>query len=330
MAASAKHPSLPEITLGGPDGRFAFASEETSGGPDTRSTRPAGVCGSTRIRAGGNTVCRRTLGVSIRDEVLDQAEEILDYRFVDRGLLRLALTHASIADSRLESNERLEFLGDAVLGVLVCDYLYATYPDLLEGEMTKIKSAVVSRRMCAKITMELGLEHLLALGKGMKIRPALPSSLAAAVLESVIGAIYLDAGMDRVRAFLMPILAPHVDQASKSGHQQNFKSVLQQYAQQRLDANAEYLLLDEKGPDHAKCFEVCAEMDGRRFSSCWAPSKKQAEQQAALLALEELGLITRDSRGHLIYDPAQGLEPAADEESDDSEPANLAGAGQDG
>lgn len=268
--------------------------------------------------------------MSLRDEVLDQAEAILGYRFEDRGLLRLALTHASIAENRLQSNERLEFLGDAILGVLVCDYLYAQYPDLLEGEMTKIKSAVVSRRMCAKITTELGLERLLALGKGMKVRPSLPSSLAAAVLEAVIGAIYLDAGMDRVQAFLMPILAPHIDQASKSGHQQNFKSVLQQYAQQHLDSTVEYVLLDEKGPDHAKCFEVCAEVDGRRFASCWAPSKKQAEQQAALLALEELRLISRDSRGHLIYDPAQVLNGNLSDESDDAESANLAGAEQDG
>ena len=262
--------------------------------------------------------------MSLRDEILDEAEAILGYQFKDRDLLRLALTHASIAESRLQSNERLEFLGDAVLGMLVCDYLYENYSDQLEGEMTKIKSAVVSRRMCAKITTELGLERLLALGKGMKTRPSLPSSLAAAVLESVIGAIYLDAGMERVRRFLMPILAPHIDQASKSGHQQNFKSVLQQYAQQQLDSSADYLLLDEKGPDHAKCFEVCAEIDGRRFPSCWAPSKKQAEQQAALLALETLSLISRDARGHLIYVP-QGSDP--DPEFDDSP---LAGAGQDG
>ena len=268
--------------------------------------------------------------MGLRDEVLDQAEEILGYTFGDRSLLRLALTHASIAESRLRSNERLEFLGDAVLGMLVCEYLYETFPDLLEGEMTKIKSAVVSRRMCAKITTEMGLERLLALGKGMKSRPSLPSSLAAAVLEAVIGAIYLDAGMERVRSFLMPILAPHIDQASRSGHQQNFKSVLQQYAQQILDASADYVLLDEKGPDHAKCFEVCAEIDGRRFGSCWAPSKKQAEQQAALLALEELQLISRDSRGHLIYKPGRPLNGASGGPISDSETANLAGAGQDG
>lgn len=264
--------------------------------------------------------------MSLRDEVLDQAEEILGYQFADRALLRLALTHASIADNRLHSNERLEFLGDAVLGMLVCDYLYTNFEDMLEGEMTKIKSAVVSRRMCAKVTTELGLERLLALGKGMKTRPSLPSSLAAAVLESVIGAIYLDAGMERVQQFLMPILSDHIDQAARSGHQQNFKSVLQQYAQQEFDASAEYVLLDEKGPDHAKCFEVCAEIDGRRFPSCWAPSKKQAEQQAALVALEELDLISRDTQGQIIYDPGAPRDETSPLTFDGPEQA-IAGAG---
>ena len=234
------------------------------------------------------------------DAVLDQAEAILDYRFSDRSLLVRALTHASIADSRLESNERMEFLGDAVLGMLVCEHLFMQYPDLLEGEMTKIKSAAVSRRMCARITTELGLERLLSLGKGMRARHALPSSLAAAALEAVIGAIYLDADLDRVRSWLMPLLAPHIEEAARSGHQQNFKSVLQQYAQQVQNVTAEYILLDEKGPDHAKCFSVCAEMDGRRFPSRWANSKKHAEQMAALAALEELGLTERTANGDII------------------------------
>ncbi|MEO1128849.1 MAG: ribonuclease III [Planctomycetota bacterium] len=243
--------------------------------------------------------------MSVDQSVLQQAEQVMGHTFADRDILRLALTHASIADDRLESNERLEFLGDAVLGMLVCEYLYHHYPTLLEGEMTKIKSAVVSRRMCAKITTELGLERLLSLGKGMRSRSMLPSSLAAAVLESVLGALYIDAGMDGVRDFLMPKLAPHIDQAARSGHQQNFKSVLQQYAQQTCGVSAEYVLLDEKGPDHAKCFEVCAEVDGRRFESCWAPSKKQAEQQAALVALQTLGLLRRTAEGHVIYVPEQ-------------------------
>lgn len=233
--------------------------------------------------------------------VLEQAQQIIGYRFRDPSHLVTALTHASSSDSRLHSNERLEFLGDAVLGMIVCDYLYAQFPDLLEGDLTKIKSAAVSRRMCARIATELGLENLLVLGKGMKTRQALPSSLSAAVLESVIGAIYLDAGFGAAAAFLMPRLAPHINAVAHSGHQQNYKSVLQQYAQQNLNATPQYVMLDEKGPDHAKCFEVCVELKGRRYESCWASSKKQAEQQAALNALQALGLIETGPGGEAVY-----------------------------
>ncbi len=240
----------------------------------------------------------------VDDAVLDRAEEILGYEFQDRSLLATALTHASIADTRVASNERLEFLGDAVLGFLVCEALYRRFDDLLEGDLTKIKSAVVSRRMCATIAREMGLDETLVLGKGMKTRARLPSSLAAAVLESVIGAIFLDAGVERAREFVIDLLEGHIEAAAVSGHQQNFKSVLQQHAQSMMLPSPEYLLLDEKGPDHAKCFEVCVAVDGIRYGSCWAPSKKQAEQQAALVALETLGLIVRTEGGDIIYVPA--------------------------
>lgn len=239
--------------------------------------------------------------MQLDESTLSKAQDILGYRFKDVSLLETALTHASIADSRLASNERLEFLGDAVLGLLVCGYLYEHFPSLLEGDLTKIKSAAVSRRMCAKITNQLGIESLLLLGKGMQTRASLPSSLSAAVLESVIGAMYVDGGLDRVRDFLVPLIAPHINQAAASGHQQNFKSVLQQYVQRRMDAAPTYVLADEKGPDHSKCFQVRVEVAGRAFSSCWAQSKKQAEQQAALLALEELGLIVRTGDGQVVY-----------------------------
>jgi len=276
---------------------------------------------SPRERAGYE---RRILYVGIEKETLERAEAILGHTFKDRELLEIGLTHASIADSRRISNERLEFLGDAVLGMLVCEHLYNRFPDLLEGDLTKIKSAAVSRRMCAKIAESLKLDDLLLLGKGMKTRASLPSSLAAAVLESAIGALYMDAGIDATRDFLMPLLAPHIDQAAESGHQQNFKSVLQQHAQREFGESPNYLLIDEKGPDHAKAFSVCVELQGDRFESCWAPSKKQAEQQAALLALESLDLIERDEEGHIIYTPsgeasANGVEHDAEPVVDTSE-----------
>ncbi|MEM9082833.1 MAG: ribonuclease III [Planctomycetota bacterium] len=245
----------------------------------------------------------------VPNEYLDRAEEIIGHQFADRSLLIQALTHASIADSRLESNERLEFLGDAALGMVVCEDLYHRFPDLLEGDLTKIKSTVVSRRMCAAIASNLGLDKLIALGKGMKTRNNLPSSLAAAVLESIVGAIYCEKGLDGARDFLLPLLEEHIEQAHESGHQQNFKSVLQQHAQNELELQPMYVMLDEKGPDHQKAFEICVELGGERFESRWANSKKQAEQDAALAALEAMGVIQHDPNGNAVV-VNQGEEEA--------------------
>jgi ribonuclease-3 len=227
------------------------------------------------------------------------AERLLGHAFADKALLAQALTHASVAESRLDSNERLEFLGDAVLGIIVCDYLYDRYGDLLEGELTKIKSSVVSRRTCAEIAAVLGLDELLRLGKGLADRQALPKSVLAAVYESLIGALYVDGGLDVAREFILQGLEATIEQAAGSGHQHNFKSVLQQTAQESLRQQPQYIVLDEKGPDHAKCFEVCVEIGARRFASCWGASKKQAEQQAALEALFELGFARRAGDGEV-------------------------------
>ncbi len=235
------------------------------------------------------------------DEQIQQAERLLGYRFRDRDLLRRSLTHASVVDSRLESNERLEFLGDAVLGLIICEFLFEQYSHLLEGDMTKIKSTVVSRLTCAEVAEEMQLGDLLHLGKGMSNRATLPKSVIAAVYESVIGAVYIDGGPDAVRSLILGQMRRRVEDAARSGHQYNFKSVLQQAVQQQLDQAPQYITLDEKGPDHAKCFEVCVELGSRRFASCWGASKKEAEQQAAVTALLELGLAERDKDGDEIF-----------------------------
>ncbi len=233
---------------------------------------------------------------------LAEAERRLGHRFGDRRLLAQALRHASAADDRLQSNERLEFLGDAVLGIVVCRELYDRFPDLLEGELTKIKSNVVSRRVCAEIAEELGLGKLLELGKGMNGRGEMPPSLLAAVLESIIGAMYEDAGMERTTRFILGLLESRIDHAAKLGHQQNFKSVLQQVFQRKGLGAPNYQVLDERGPDHAKCFKVAVAAAGRRFGGCWGPNKKQAEQQAALTALLDLQLASADGVGDIHLD----------------------------
>ncbi len=228
-------------------------------------------------------------------ELRERAEKILQYTFKNPELLKESLTHASIADNRLNSNERMEFLGDAVLDVIICEALYRKFPEYLEGELTKVKSAVVSRRTCAEVSNETGLTDLLIIGKGISSRESMPSSLAAAVYESLVAAVYLDGGFEVVKEYVLRTMTPKIDIISANSHQQNYKAVLQQHAQKILAHPPMYELLDEKGPDHSKCFEVGVTVDGRRFPSAWGPNKKMAEQKAALLALEELG----------VFDPAE-------------------------
>jgi len=223
--------------------------------------------------------------------LLETCQERLNYHFRDVSLLRSALTHASSAESRRDSNERLEFLGDAILDLVVCQELFERLPNALEGDLTKIKSAVVSRRVCARIADRLCLPEALRLGQGMEAGEHLPKSLAAGALESVIAAIYLDGGLESARRFILTQMDEEIRSATKSDHQYNFKSQLQQYAQRHLNATPVYELLDEQGPDHAKCFEVAVSVGAQQFSGAWGPSKKEAEQKAAWLALKELGLI---------------------------------------
>ncbi len=236
----------------------------------------------------------------ISDAVLESAQSRLGHAFRDPELLRRALTHASSTDSRLDSYERLEFLGDSVLGMVTCELIFAEHDELLEGEMTKIKSIVVSRETCAEITGQLGLVDLVVLGKGMQGSGDVPTSLAAGVLESVIAALYLDGGFALASKFITPLIQPYVQRARRNGHQQNFKSLLQQHSQQERADPPRYVVLDEKGPDHAKCFKICVEIAGHSYEAAWGQSKKQAEQAAARLALIDMGVLEESAEGELV------------------------------
>ncbi len=224
-------------------------------------------------------------------DLRSDAEKVLEYTFQSEALLKESLTHASIADNRLHSNERMEFLGDAVLDLIICNDIYKRFPTYAEGELTKIKSAVVSRKTCADVAREISLDKLLIIGKGISSRAAMPPSLAAAVYESIVAAIYLDGGYDAASKFVMRTMGPKIISISASIHQHNYKATLQQHAQGTLHASPMYELLDEKGPDHSKCFEICVTIAGRRFESAWGTNKKIAEQKAALMALLELNVI---------------------------------------
>lgn len=222
------------------------------------------------------------------DDVLARCERRLGYLFRNKGLLRAALTHASGAEHRLASNERLEFLGDAILGFIVCEMLFHQFPHYMEGELTKIKSVVVSRQTCAKVSEALGLQEFLILGKGMTTTPTVPPSVLADVFESLVAAIYLDGGHEAVRQFIHTYIGPEVELAATGELGGNYKSLLQQFTQREFGTAPSYHLLDEKGPDHSKCFKIAVWVGGQRFQPAWGRNKKEAEQRAACNALSEL------------------------------------------
>ncbi len=194
---------------------------------------------------------------------------------------------------RRNSNERLEFLGDSVLGLVICHHVYDQYPETLEGELTILKSAVVSRKTCAAISNATGLTGFIAVGPGMDKTGRLPHSLAAGVFESVVGAIYLDGGFAAARKFILAATDRWVTQFASSMHQQNFKSVLQQHTQRHSGGTPTYEVMAESGPAHEKSFCIRVLAVGKTFESAGGHPKKQAEQQAAFNALRELG-VTAD------------------------------------
>jgi ribonuclease-3 len=227
----------------------------------------------------------------MNEETLRQIEQIIGYEFSNRDLLHKAFTHSSAVDNRLFSNERLEFLGDSILGIVICQNLFERFPEYLEGDLTQIKSMLVSRRACAKIIKQLGLQKFLRVGKGMAESRALVGSISAGAMEALIAAIHIDGGFEAARSFILRMFDSLIEQTNAEQVRGNFKSLLQQYAQQHLNLTPIYELLDEKGPDHDKCFEVEAVVGVRRFPSAWGTNKKDAEQKAAFNALVELEII---------------------------------------
>ena len=221
-------------------------------------------------------------------EGLAACEERIGYRFNDRRLLEEAVTHASGASHRLASNERLEFLGDSILGFVVCSRLYQEFPELLEGDLTRIKSAVVSRETCSRISIELGLVDFLIVGKGMAVNRPVPNSVLSDMFESLVAAIFLDGGIDPARSFLNTWIGPEIEKVVAGEEGSNHKSLLQQLAQGAYGIAPTYEVIDEVGPDHNKEFQVRAQIGRRRYSPAWGRNKKEAEQGAAEKALESL------------------------------------------
>jgi ribonuclease-3 len=228
------------------------------------------------------------LTASHEQAILDECQDAIGYRFRRPEQLRAALTHTSGANTRAASNERLEFLGDSVLGLVTCEQLFLRFPDYQEGDLTKVKSVVVSRKTCARFSGELGLGDFLFLGKGVHAYGEIPSNMLADVFESLVAAIFLDGGWDAAKTFVLRFIQPEVERVARDAITANSKSLLQQVAQREYGGTPRYYLLDEQGPDHDKCFKVAAAVNDYPFPPAWGRTKKEAELKAALNALAEI------------------------------------------
>ena len=231
--------------------------------------------------------------VRLRDE-FDEIETSIDYRFRDRGLLEHALTHKSRAaediSGGVDDNESLEFLGDAVLGLVVADALFRQYPNYNEGQKSKIKASVVSTQALARQAENIRLGDHLILGRGEeKTGGRFKQALLADAYEALIAAIYLDGGMDAAETFLRRELKHAIDAgAAHDFVGQDYKSALQERVQALGRPLPEYRIAGEAGPDHRKVFSVEVVIGGEVLGAASGKAKKEAEQEAARLALERL------------------------------------------
>jgi len=231
--------------------------------------------------------------IRLRDE-FETLQQAIAYRFRDRGLLEHAMTHTSRANEDVSGgvrdNESLEFLGDAVLGFLIADLLFNEFPEHDEGQKSKIKAALVSTTTLARLAERLSLGEHLLLGRGEeKTGGRQKQALLADSYEALIAAIYLDGGVEHVRAFVAREFAALVEEARRVGAAgQDYKSALQELVQSRNEPLPEYRLVGTLGPDHRKLFQVEVVVNGEPVAEASGTSKKEAEQEAAKLALEKL------------------------------------------
>jgi len=225
---------------------------------------------------------------------LTEAEKKIGYKFKNRALLERALTHSSYANEvygdHLKCNERLEFLGDAILGAIVGDALYREFQDKAEGDLTKIRAAVVCERSLGKVAFDIGLNEELRLGKGEELAGGRKkASIASDAVESVIAAVYLDGGIGAARDLIMRLLAGAIEDAAAGTIQsRDSKTELQELLQSRGITGLNYCIISEKGPDHAKVFEAAVSADGKELGRGTGTSKKRAEADAAEAALRML------------------------------------------
>jgi ribonuclease-3 len=213
-------------------------------------------------------------------EALDGA---LGVSFRDAGIRQAALTHRSYAFERglTVTNERLEFLGDSVLGLVVTDMAYAQYPDMPEGQLAKLRAAIVNMQALADVARSLGMGEVVLLGKGEEQSGGRDkASILADVLEAVFGAVYLDLGLDTARALIERLFRPRMEAYVRGEGDRDYKTILQELASQELRSIPDYRVAD-RGPDHEKEFTATVHVAGEPLGTGVGRSKKEAEQQAA-------------------------------------------------
>ena len=223
--------------------------------------------------------------------MIKDLEKAIGYSFKNVMLLQNALTHSSYANecwhNSLKSNERLEFLGDSILGMVVAEYLYHRFPERPEGELTKMRADMVCEQALAAIAQKLELGKHLLLGNGEEQTGGRGrASILADAVESVIAASFLDGGMEAAKSFVEKFVL--CDVPEKTMHNVDFKTALQEQVQRKRDQVLVYRLTGESGPDHDKCFAVEVTLNGKVIGTGIGSSKKRAEQAAAKAALELL------------------------------------------
>ena len=224
---------------------------------------------------------------------METLEERLGYRFHDRNLLCAAMIHSSYANehrgSGLSSNERLEFLGDAVLGLVTGEYLFRTHPDAPEGDLTRMRAALVCEESLHEVAQSLGLGEYLKLGRGEESGGgrSRPSILADAT-ESVFAAVYLDGGMEAARALIHRVLLERGREQAVESRRRDYKTALQEVVQRKANQVLRYEMIGASGPDHDKVFTCAVTLNDAVIGQGSGRSKKEAEQSAARAALERM------------------------------------------
>ena len=219
---------------------------------------------------------------------LEELEKNIGYVFKNKELLKQALRHTSYANERkLESNEKLEFLGDSILEFISSKYIYKSYPNLKEGEMTKVRATVVCEKSLYKVAKLHNFSDFLYLGKSeQKTEGSKRPAILADSVEAVIAAIYIDGGLEEAEKFIVENLKDAILDATKHVGDKDYKTVLQEKLQEHGEVKIEYKTIGESGPDHNKMFVVDVEVNGKFLAKGKGKSKKEAQMQAAKKALE--------------------------------------------